>query len=195
MPLIARTTLAAVLAALLPALAGPAAAQSACKRYQAFEGYWQGTIDDEKVEHRYPERMLDVPSRFDADHRKLDIVWRETYYEVSWNSVEGENVPSLRERAQIGEDADGYCQRVRQQSRLAPALPGLRVNIEGSYDNLGVAVRFRTRMCCFLYQPAAMSCVGATHYRTAAYDEERAWYDGLWYTTMTRRPRPNDCEP
>lgn len=182
---------AALGAVLLPATAF---AQAACTRYQAFEGRWDGWVNAEKVERRYPQAVLSVPEAFNPDHRELSIVYRYNDYEVTWNLVEGQNVPSLSEQAHIAEDTDGYCQRVRRQSNLAANMPGLRINIDGSYRNGAVAVGFRTRTCCFLYQAVKMTCVGATHYRTYAYEEERPWYDGLWTATMTRQPRPNDCQ-
>jgi hypothetical protein len=166
-----------------------------CTRYQDFEGKWDGWITSENIEHRYPNAMLAVPDQFNPDHRLLDITWRNTFYEVAWNLVQGQNVPSLREVAQIAPDADGYCRQVRTQSHLPPDMQGLRINIDGSYNNgAAVVVKFQTRTCCFLYRPQEMSCVGATQYRTQAYEEEHPWYNGVWYATMARQPRPNDCE-
>lgn len=183
----------AVVGMTLTVLLSNALAQS-CVRYQDFEGQWDGWIRSENVEHRYPNAMLAVPDQFNPDHRRLNITWRNTYYEVAWNLVQGQNVPSLDEVAQIAQDTDGYCQQVRQQSNLPPEIKSLRINIEGSYNNGAVLVKFQTRTCCFLYQPSEMSCAGATHYRTQAYGEERPWYNGVWYATMNRQPRPNDCQ-
>ena len=183
-----------ILCTSLSVLVTDASAQS-CVRYQDFEGKWDGWIRSENIEHRYANAMLAVPGQFNPDHRKLDITWRNSYYEVAWNLVQGQNVPSLREVAQIAQDTDGYCRQVREQSRLSPDIKSLRINIDGSYMNgAEVLVVFHTRTCCFLYQPRKMSCAGATHYVTQAYGEERPWYDGVWYADMARQPRPNDCD-
>jgi hypothetical protein len=87
----------------LPAFSATAFVQAACTRYQAFEGRWDGWVNAEKVERRYPQAVSSVPDTFNPDHREL---------------VEGQNVPSLSERAHIAEDTDGYCQRIRR--RRAP---------------------------------------------------------------------------
>ena len=184
----------AVVSMALSVVVSDASAQS-CVRYQDFEGEWKGVIRSENIEHTYANGLLRVPGQFNPDHRTLKITWRNTYYEVAWNSVDGQNVPSLREVAQIAQDTDGYCRQVREQSHLSPDIKSLRINIDGSYNNgAEVLVKFHTRTCCFLYQPQKMSCAGATHYVTQAYGEERPWYDGVWYADMVRPPRLNDCD-
>jgi len=166
-----------------------------CKRYQAFEGQWDGWVTSEDIEKVYPNGHLRVPQGFNPDHRQLAIVYHGSYYEVVWNLVQGQAVPSLKERAQVAEDGDGYCAHVRRQSKLSASVPGLRLNITGTYKNgPQVLVGFWTRTCCFLFQPQQMSCVGATRYRTQAYGDERPWYDGVWQAKFTRPQRPNDCQ-
>lgn len=176
-------------------LSAPIAAASAqtCIRYKDFEGTWDGWVKSEVIERRYPNAMLAVPQTFNPDHRRLNITYRGSYYEVAWNLVRGQNVPSLRESAEVAEDTDGYCGQVRRQSGLSPDVKGLRLNIQGTYDNGGVLVGFWTRTCCFLHRPQEMSCAGATHYRTKARQQERPWYDGVWYASFARPPRPNAC--
>jgi hypothetical protein len=164
-----------------------------CVRYQDFEGRWKGSVNSETIEYRYPNPMLRVPEQFNPDHRLLDVIWRGTYYEVAWNLVQGESVPSLTETAQIGEDTDGYCRQVRQQSHLPEDTKSLRINIQGNYDNGGVWVLFQTRTCCFLYSTHEMNCAGATHYETQAQGQQRPWYNGVWYANFKLEPRPNDC--
>ena len=193
MPSVVRLIVGAVAAMAVLVLVSNAHAQT-CTRYQDFEGRWDGWVNSETIERRYPNAMLAVPDQFNPDHRLLDINWLGANYQVTWNLVQGQNVPSLDETAQIAEDTDGYCRQVRQQSRLPDDMKSLRVNIQGHYNNGGVWVVFSTRTCCFLYGPYEMNCAGATHYETQYQNEQRPWYDGVWYANFKLQPRPNDCE-
>ncbi len=177
-----------------------ASAQSACVRYEAFEGLWQGTIENEKPVRHHAGAILGDPEglEFNRDHRQLNIVFRGSFYDVDWNKVEGEKVPSLRERAQIGVDTDGYCKNIRAQTKLRPDAPGIRLHIDGSYSyGPGVRVGYFTKMCCFLYQPQAITCAAYTNYwSNSEYDNRNTpWYDGVWYVTMRRPQLPNECAP
>lgn len=178
-------------------------AQDYCKRYPEFEGAWQGTIYDEQIVGRYPQSVLGVPSTFQPDQRRLEIVYKGERYAVAWHEVQSAATSSIADDLAAVMPPDQVCAALRQGPYarfVRPPLPGgreLRVNIQGGYDNAGYPVRYQTKMCCVHTGPAAIRCVGFTNYRIEHNEPqmEKRWYDGIWQLDMTRPPLPNECGP
>jgi len=201
--MVAKGTCWALAAAALLIAAEDAFAQGYCKRYPEFEGAWQGTIYDEQIVGRYPQSVLGVPSTFQPDKRRLEIVYMGDRYAVTWHEVQSAATSTIADDLAAVVSPDQVCAALRQgpYARFVrpPLPPGreLRVNIQGGYDNAGYPIRYQTKMCCVPTGPAAIRCVGFTNYRIEHNEPqmEKRWYDGLWQLDMKRPALPNECGP